>query len=208
MTDDMSRDDAIVEQRMLVENIATSVPFQTTAQGNQNNSLVNWVNSWLQDESHLQSGSAITTLMRLPGPYWYQVARVLLGEQPYPSMALYITLKNVSSAPVDITYDVINRSMPVKTAFGFVDGDTWRGVPQTVSLAPGETYKLRGHYAVLAMQQYNQSVWDPMLWEESGAIPAGDKLQEVAYKCDIMGETVDSAEFTSRPKRRKTGSDG
>ena len=77
MPEDISRDEAMIGQRQLLDSMVGRVHFTATGKDRMNDSLTRWVYDLLSDEENLKTGSVITALLRLPGPYWTQVSHVL-----------------------------------------------------------------------------------------------------------------------------------
>ena len=155
-----------------------------------NTSLITWLGEFIRSDESRERGSIFCELARLPGTRWSVIYEVLSDTGPYQmhGMRLLVTVKNTSTKtiPVESGYRWIAK--PAKHGSAYVDGDTGRGVPLYTDLAPGGTIRLTPHFALLNLRRHSQAVWDPDIWETSGAIPQRNDLTEVGFSCDFDGQ--------------------
>jgi len=169
-----------------------------------------WLEEWVKSSETLKRGRCVTDLYRLGSAVWPSAAQILKGgtdvrtetlradaRGPY---GLHVIVRNVSKQPVliqtaarEIVKKRSDRGVPLR----------WDDRPVMVSIAPEETLDLALHYAVTALRMGTWRIYEPDLWETSGAIPQRDTLVEVAYSLDLLG--IDSRQIQEPRTARKAG---
>ena len=170
-----------------------------------------WLEEYMTAEETLRGGRLVTDLYRFGQRIWPAAARILKGGVDTDTETLRVDARG----PYGLTVVVRNTSTQsvlvqtharriVRTRSDLGAPLRWEDRPVREPLSPGETMELSLHYAICALREGTWRIFEPALWETSGAIPQRETLVEVGYALVNLG--VDSRGRASPPTERRKAS--